>query len=211
MMKNNKELLIKYTEYLKSIKCFSDVYETYYTTNEIVDGYLETTNKINSKYLSENLIQTIIYLNKKYNERIIFCGSFGLVVNGLLDREIHDIDCFTLDNHYGCMPINMDEHDFGSGHFFVGGKEIFNFCEKINNYSIDIMYREDPDNIKYNIVDFYGSTIKIEDPEFAIKAKKQYLESNKNLVNKEKHLSDLRYLGIPFTYKENNEDDNLSF
>jgi len=160
-----------------------------------------------NKIFSEDLIKTIIHLNKKYDERIIFCGSFGLVLNGLINREIHDIDCFTLDNHYGNMPINMDEHNFGSGHFFVDDKEIFRYSEIINNYDIDIMYRDDPYNIKYSVIDFYGSSIKVENPESAIIAKEQYLESNKNHINKDKHTNDLIEIKRNFHYEEKADDD----
>ena len=202
-MKDNKNDLLQYTKWLELNGYINNITNLY----KIVEKYLAYSVNDNHGF-SENIVNTIIRLNEKYDKRIIFCGSFGLVLNGLISREIHDIDCFTLDNHYGTQPLNDTEHNFGSGHFMVSNKEIFRFSEKINNINIDIMYRDDPENIKYSIVDFHGIQIKVELPASAIQAKKQYLESNKNHINKEKHLSDLNEIKASLGFNDDNTDAN---
>jgi hypothetical protein len=183
-METQRELLIRYSIWYKD---YSVNHQEWNVTN-FVDEFLKWDN---SKFTQE-FINVVHKINDDYEGKVVFCGSFGLVLNGLLDREVHDIDVLTFENHYLTNNNKNDRELGGSGKFMVGGKEVLRFKRNVNGYDIDVLYKDD--ELKYSEQNFYNKIIKVEQPMQAVIAKKQYLESNANHVNKEKHLHDLEII-----------------
>jgi len=160
-----------------------------------------------SKYITPSIVKLIHGLNKVFNGRIVFCGSFGLVYNNKLDREIGDIDAITFDNYYG-GDENVVRWQNGingftripgeSGSFSMDDRTVLCFRLEHDNKSMlptDIMYVMGNYMPKYTEVDFHGTMIKIENPDGAIFAKKQYIDSPQ-LENRDKHKTDIEKIGI---------------
>ena len=181
----NKELLKSYTQFLIENKYIT----TLININEIINNYCNKKDKF-----SKDFIDAVHKVNEKYKGNVVFCGSFGLVLNGLLDRPIKDIDVLTFENYF----VSPERELGNSGVFDVGNIEVLCFKEHINNITIDTLYRNDSENIKYSNIDFYNISIKVELPQSAILFKKQYIESNKDKsnFNTEKHLKDLEDIKI---------------
>jgi hypothetical protein len=56
-----------------------------------------------------NLIETVKWVHGVFEGRVTFCGSFGLILNGLISRPIKDLDIITDDNYYGQPNLLNDE------------------------------------------------------------------------------------------------------
>ena len=48
-----------------------------------------------------SIVQAVHWINSKLEGKVVFCGSFALKYNGLIDRVIKDIDCFSEECFYG--------------------------------------------------------------------------------------------------------------
>lgn len=151
------------------------------------------------KQFSQEIINSVHWANKHFpSGRVVFCGSFGLALNGLLDREIKDIDLLTEKNYY--MEWNMEGREGNSGQFWVPtankNRQILVKCFKLQSpdkITIDILHRtgDKEFEVEYTEVDFYGEKIFVETPQGAITAKQRYLQSDQ-LQYKDKHIADLR-------------------
>ncbi len=151
-----------------------------------------------NKFISEKIISVVRLLESKHPD-IIFCGSFGLVLNGLLHREVKDLDIITQKNYYGTGDFFgeylVDIECGRSERFMVGKNRVVSFKLLIDGISIDVLYNLD-ENPTYNVKCFDGLYINVEEPESAIKAKKGYLQNDRSVYSAIKHLKDLIYLGI---------------
>lgn len=137
------------------------------------------------------ITETVLWLNKIFAGRVTFCGSFGLAVNGLLNRSVHDIDCITEQNFFGKPPwgyLGDSWEDYytssadTSAKFYVDGVlvKVFKLTSP-SGIKVDVMYR--PDIVCREMVKFCGERILVEDPESAIKVKKYYIENWKRMEN----------------------------
>lgn len=159
------------------------------------------------------VIDAVIELDKKFEYgRIMFAGSFALKLCGEIVRNINDLDVFTSDELYGSTDESLNVNRKGSGKFEVNGK--FVTCvhgETDSGINVDFLYRDDIvlkqnrnwrfKSNAYFTVDFHGVTILVQEPKFAVEAKRQYVESPQ-LRNKAKHNKDLRYIDA----KRHNDD-----
>ena len=131
---------------------------------------------------------------------IIICGSVGLKLNGLLERQSKDIDILTLRDDYrneiGYFDIIYRTHSVLSSHRFMIGKDEIK-CHKINlfNLNIDVLYS--PSTINYDLFEIDGLIFKVEKPERALQVKKLYIEHNSEEY-KQKHINDIDNLDLPF-------------
>lgn len=166
------------------------------------------------KQLSQEIINSVHWANKYFPEgRIVFCGSFGLALNGLLNREIKDVDLLTEKNYY--MEYGMDGREGNSGEFWMPtdnkNRQVLVKCFKLkspDNIVIDVLHRlnskrkeENGFEVEYTEVDFYGEKILVETPQGAITAKKRYLQSDQ-LQYRDKHIADLEEIEINMRMKE---------
>ena len=153
-------------------------------------------------HITEPIIRMVHALSAAFDNEIIFCGSFGLVYNGVLDRPIGDIDVMTMHDYYhgGWDKDSALEREEGSSGTFQIGDHIV-VCFKLwlkgdtDAPSADIFYAHDNYMPSYDVVDFHGVKIKIEKPEGAIVAKKRYVASPQ-LKNRNKHKSDLNNMSV---------------
>ena len=153
------------------------------------------------EYISPKLIETIKMIVDKYPETI-FCGSLGLVLNGVLEREVHDIDIITLEDYYNTdrfFPKIRDKQkpdDTHSEKFMVGPNEVKCFRLNFpNGTNVDVLYNKNLSPL-YAKMDVLGMNLNIEIPRSAISAKKGYIQRNSNIYAVTKHLKDLIMIGI---------------
>jgi hypothetical protein len=155
-------------------------------------------------------------LERKYPGEIIYCGSFGLKLHGLLEREVKDLDIITTKNYYSAEFIGRIENikkgnESGSGEFKCEGVKVMCFKTNVMGKGIDVFYT--PKAPEFNLIEIVpGVIIKVEKPFGAIKAKVSYLNSNQR-INKEKHIADLNYIENLFCVKTKIEEpiDDLPF
>jgi len=166
---------------------------------------------INDKFDSE-IIKAVHEINHILQGRVVFAGSFGLKYYGLLNRVIKDLDVFTEDWYYGTQEAETELNRQSSGKFCVNGKEVLCVHGKTSNgIEVDYFYKH-KEPLVFNVVNFHGIDIRIEDPSFAIKAKEEYANNNsQDAFNIQKHKDDLFYIyGLqdePYELK----DDDLPF
>lgn len=151
--------------------------------------------------MSENIPNKIVVAVKMiaviYPD-VVFCGSLGLVLNGLIDRTINDLDILTPDNWYNDNKFFPDERinqQSTSHKFMVGKDEVSCFSLRLNNVKVDVLYNESK-KPEYIVIDFDGIKINVETPESAIDVKKKYILADKSEISIIKHLKDLILLGV---------------
>lgn len=153
-----------------------------------------------SKHITREVVNTVLWVNTLFKGKVTFCGSFGLVLNGKLDRPIHDIDCITDVDYYG--KSGYDEIfqygvcSSGSEKFYVEGVlvKVFKIYSP-SGMGIDVMFRAD--GVKSEKRFFEYAEIKVERPESAIHIKENYLKilgSDPNPESYKKHSSDLNFI-----------------
>jgi len=150
------------------------------------------------EFISEEIKSVVRLFESNYTD-IVYCGSFGLVMNGLLKRPVKDLDIITKENYYGTGKF-FGEYliDISSGRsekFMVGKNRVVSFRLKINDVYVDVLYNLD-EKPNYSIKCLDGMYINVEDPESAIRAKKGYIEHDRSVHSIIKHLKDLIYIGI---------------
>ena len=132
-----------------------------------------------NQYISKDIRKVIKQVIKFYPS-VIFCGSVGLVLNGLLKRTVNDID------------ILIEEKVFKKGIWFSGAHEETTECSNIfyvedieiinssfifpNKVKLDILrnYNRMP---RYDEIDFDGVELRVEKPKYAIRFKKKYIQN----------------------------------
>lgn len=147
------------------------------------------------------VIEAVKEIVKQENGKVIFVGSFGLKLNNKLNRVIHDIDVFTPTSYYGdpsCESVNRES----SGRFRINGVEVLCVNGKTSNgVKVDYMWRKDYNKIKFDVHSFHGIKINVEQPDFAIKAKAEYVATSRVFDEKRnKHYDDLKQIedDLPF-------------
>lgn len=133
---------------------------------------------------SKELILAVNAINTELKDKVVFCGSFALLLHGLLNRPVKDLDIIV-----SKLPKSSNRYGYAdnSGNFDVEGINIkWAYMERYN-IKIDVFERKD--KVKYTEVVFNGIKIKIEDPAVAIAAKRNY--SGKY---HDKHEGDLKYI-----------------
>src|ERR1039457_2171303 len=98
-------------------------------------------NNYNKKYefYSDNFIKAVKELHNFYNDKIIFCGSLGLVINHCLNRKIHDIDALLLKNEFIYTPP-QDILGSSSPTFEIDGTPIEVKKIKLRDVDIDLFH-----------------------------------------------------------------------
>ena len=152
-----------------------------------------------NQYINNEISGVIKIIASKHPE-VVFCGSLSLVLNGLLKRQINDIDILVNDDYTqkgGFFNKNRlaAENICTSHTFFVDDNKIKCFPLIINNVKVDVLYNENSSPV-YNEFDFDGTKILIEKPEAAINFKKKYILNIDDQLNILKHFKDLILLGI---------------
>lgn len=156
-------------------------------------------------FITEEIIEAVLWVNTLLRGKVTFCGSFGLVANDLLHRPIHDIDCISDDDLYGHFFEEIGQYGIsssGSAKFTLNG--VLVKCFKLvahNGVHIDVMYREDGCKSERVLIDggghYCGGELRIEVPESAINVKRNYLNLGDRVPNPEsfaKHTADLKYI-----------------
>jgi hypothetical protein len=143
--------------------------------------------------ISENIKETVKQIATEYPETV-FCGSFGLVLNGLLDREVKDLDVIThkyflkWSGFFDQFHTNIGK---SSDHWLTDGiGNVLCFKLLMNEIKVDCMYVIEHDT-SFNEIDFEGVIIRVEDPKSAINAKIGYVENDQSDVSRLKHFADL--------------------
>lgn len=149
------------------------------------------------KYISNNIIETVKEIAAKY-PKTVFCGSFGLVLNGLLHREVIDLDVITEINYYGEGGFFDDNriHPKSNSHtFMINDDKVECFNIELYKVKVDVLFSHNtkPD---YNVMKFDNVFIKVEKPISAIIAKLGYLKNDRSIKSFIKHLKDLLYMGV---------------
>lgn len=145
------------------------------------------------KYISQDIWDVLLDITAAYPS-IVICGSVGLVLNGVLKREVHDIDILSQD----------DLHFANSTKVFNADSERFTVKDEITNCSYIFLNKVKVDVLKnsgkppkYAKMYFKGRFLKVENPKYAIRFKKKYILANDNLESVLKHLADLLLLKVP--------------
>lgn len=152
--------------------------------------------------MNSKIISVVKQIAEDYPDTI-FCDSFGLVLNGLLQRYVNDLDILTVEDHYGVGNFYEEYHMYAlryenknSHKFMVGKDQVLCFPLNFpNGIKVDVLYNENT-KPKYREIDFHGTKIKIENPESAIDTKLKYIENDKNTESVLKHLKDLIFMGV---------------
>jgi hypothetical protein len=154
-----------------------------------------------SKLVKPKLKQAIKLIQKRFDElkdEVVFCGSVGLFLNGMIDRQPNDIDCITRHNYYGMDGYTHLNYN-GSGKFVVNSKQVECVYGKFGAYHVDFFYIRDYITDYSNIreMNFYGTTIMVEIPEFALACKQSYVANlepkREGFINpdRDKHEADI--------------------
>lgn len=159
--------------------------------------------------IKPEIIDCLLLLKSKgYLNRLIICGSLGLVLNKELKREVKDIDLLTMDDLYGVdnsLQVYGDYSEGNKSHSFnVNGQKITCWKIYLCGVKIDMLHNEKLS--EYEVVDLHLGeingddgvnilTVKIEKPESAFLFKKQYVENDKSEDSRKKHLADLQVSG----------------
>lgn len=158
-----------------------------------------------NKYISKEIFDVVKEIATKHPETV-FCGSFGLILNNKLQRDVKDIDIIVKENYYSnngdCDFFSNKRYIFHAGgvehdsnHFMVGKNSIKCFKLYFDEIKVDVFYCENNDiTPKYNKINIGGVDILVETPESAIKAKKEYVINDKSQNSILKHLKDLIYM-----------------
>jgi hypothetical protein len=156
-------------------------------------------------FITQAIIEAVIWTNILFRGKVSFCGSFGLAAHKLLNRPLHDVDCITDENWYGSFFQEIGQYGLStssSEKFTVDG--VLVLCFKLtapNGIGVDVMYRKDgcvSDKVWLEGTgSFYDTEIRLEKPESAIEVKRNYL----NIVGRKpnpkfvvKHTFDLEYI-----------------
>lgn len=170
-----------------------------------------------SGLLTREVLDAVLWVNTLFRGKVIFCGSFGLATQGLLERKISDIDCITEENWYGTFFEHIGQYGVYSSNsekFEVDG--VLVLCFKItapNGIIVDVMFRADFAFVVNGIKSIrsyvtgrrdYEGEIRIQIAEQIIEAKRNWVKKNvlwaapkkpwSTSSSAAKHQSDLEYI-----------------
>lgn len=141
--------------------------------------------------LSEEVLFAIDKLISKSKD-IVFGGSISLNAVGLIDRPIKDIDIMTSSHlslaHYNLMEIVCPTNDvtqISETTTDVNGEQITRVGAKIGDINICIFKLKG--DVKFSEFKFSGRTIKIQNVNDAILAKRAYAQKDYKSCDKHKH------------------------
>lgn len=129
---------------------------------------------------------------------LLIAGSVGLVLQGAIQREVHDIDVVTLTDfyHYGGFYNNRRSDKGSNSHKFMNGQDqVRAFNVYFDDLKVDVLYNT-TNPPKWKEIEFRGKKIRVEDPQGAINAKIGYVENDTVPESRLKHLADLIEMGI---------------
>lgn len=162
-------------------------------------------NLEDKEILSPELLQVIDVILAK-SPRIVFGGSIVLNALGLIERPIKDIDLF-IHNYEGLSNYNLLEFttllengEASETTTDINGQTISRTGLTINNTNICVFSVPVLNSSEFK---FSGRTIRIQNVNEAILAKKAYVENTKDGKSYQKHLHDLNSI--------NNSLDSLPF
>lgn len=155
-----------------------------------------------------NLIKLTEVLFKLDNifgvNKYIICGSTGLCLHGLLNRNPHDLDIITFKDFYSSGTDEFDNTlnriNAISDKFYIEDLLVKVFGLEIDGFHVDVMYKNVP--TEYKKMNIGNLQYFVENPKFAIEVKKKYVEGL--VTNKEKHYKDLQELN-------NFPEDDITF
>ena len=156
-----------------------------------------------SLFITEEIIDAVLWVNTLFRGWVTFCGSLGLVMNGKLARPVHDVDCITDHCWYGAFFEQIGQYGLDTSNsekFTVNGVLVCVFkLIAPNGINVDVMYRQDGCKGRANWITMNGRSamVRIEDPESAIEIKRNYLKIADRTPNPEsvaKHTADLEYI-----------------
>lgn len=143
--------------------------------------------------LSDEILFAIDELLKRSGD-IVFGGSIALNAVGVIDRKVKDIDLMTNNNkslnYYNLMTLvckTDDVTEISETVTDVNGEQVVRVGAKIGNVNICIFKLN---KVNYSEFKFSGRTIKIQNINDAILAKRCY--SQKNVSSAGKHLHDVK-------------------
>lgn len=153
-------------------------------------------------YLTNAIIDAVLWVNTLFRGKVTICGSTGLVINDLLHRPIHDVDCITDENWYGSFFEAIGQYGLGTSNsekFEVNG--VLVCCFKLvapNGVTVDVMYRADGTKSTSKMI-FSGDTwgdVRVEDPGSCLEIKRNYLNLTRtpNPESYAKHKADIVYV-----------------
>jgi hypothetical protein len=151
-------------------------------------NHLEEKEILNEKVLEG--IDKLLALSKE----IVFGGSIALNAVGVIDRSIKDIDLMTSKhkslNYYNLMQLvcpTEDVKEISETVTDVNGEMVIRVGAKIGDINICIFKI---DKVNFSEFKFSGRTIKIQNINDAILAKRCYAQ--KNVSSAGKHLNDVK-------------------
>ncbi len=143
--------------------------------------------------LSEEILYAIDQL-LLLSKDIVFGGSIALNAVGVIDRPVHDIDLMTLSssslNFYNLLQLvcaTKDVKEISETVTDVNGEQVIRVGAKIKDINICIFKLK---KLNFSEFKFSGRTIKIQNINDAILAKRCY--SQKNVSSAGKHLHDVK-------------------
>ena len=143
-------------------------------------------------------------------DKITICGSYGLKLNGFLDRRCHDLDILTSVDwyHYNPFRLTAMDNEQRSHKFNVGDQKITCTKVKFMDLGVDLLYNTTfnahgkyeevklivDDNLGEGIEDYPGYNneliVRVEDPSSAIRFKQQYIKTDNSEESRKKHMAD---------------------
>ena len=150
---------------------------------------MENKNPLNDENILSSEIREVINKLTCIDDNIVFGGSIALNAVGLIERKINDIDIFLpieyslSKNHF---LTSIDEFTLSDTVTDMNGIEIQRTGAKIGNIKICV-FKVDDNYLQHSLFTFLGGSIKIQNVNNAIMAKKFYKEK----TNNKKHVDDL--------------------
>lgn len=150
-------------------------------------------------------------LDKIFGDDWVLCGSAALVMSGVLNREINDLDIITTKDYYYVESGRGDfEYRVGLEHSrsansgrFVGidGYKITSFTiypPELGGLKIDVFHHETTQELNIDTIEVGDSSIRIMNLEDVIRYKLQVLELNQLFDDNwsAKHLRDIKELSM---------------
>lgn len=164
-----------------------------------------------NRYFTQELVDAVKWVHNTFDGKVIFCGSFGLVLNGKLKRFVHDIDAFSEVDYlsdttlWGKIKNGTYLGRIGSGNFEMDNEPVSTIKFLVPNTIVTVDFFHRKTLPEYDIIEFDGLQIKVEKAQGAIDAKRQYVKSAQN-GNRQKHIDDLNFMGVNDIEIDKNDD-----
>lgn len=158
---------------------------------------------VKKENISKDIIAAVKYVNEAF-PLCIFAGSFGLVLRGILNRKVKDLDVLTGKEHSRHVAAVVVDGYSSSDIFKIAGKEVHCVPIKYKGIKIDLFAKAGyQDVVTFDFIDFHGEKIRVESSKGAIEAKREYIKDPKR-IDVLKHKKDLKYIDA---YRDIDKDD----